>query len=122
MVIDSSVFFEIFSDGPLRAACEQQMRDKSLCVPTMVLFEIYRKIKVKVSEDEAMTAVGVMRSYNTLDLTSEVALLAADLSLEYSLPMADSFVLAHAFQLNQPLLTLDNDFARIPGVIIIRKP
>ena len=121
MVVDSSVFFEILSNGPLRAKCERHLRDGEVVVPTLVLFEIYRKLKAKVSEDEALAAIGALRSYDVVDLTSEVALLAGDLSLEYSLAMADSFVLAHARHRHESLLTLDNDFAEVPGVIVLRK-
>lgn len=121
MVVDSSIFFEILSDGPLRNKCEKQIHKADMYVPALVLFEIYRKLKIKVSEDEALAAIGSLRVYPVLDLTTEVALLAGDLSLEYNLAMADSFVLAHARLLNRPLLTLDNDFANIPGTVVIRK-
>lgn len=121
MVVDSSVFFEIFSSGPCRAKCEKHLHGVEIFVPALVLFEIYRKIKSKVSEDEALSAAGTLRSHRVLDLTSEIALLAGDLSLEYGLAMADSFVLAHAHAIRQPLLTLDKDFAEIPGTIVIRK-
>jgi predicted nucleic acid-binding protein len=121
MVVDSSIFMEIFSDGPARAKCQKHLVEIDISVPTLVLFEIYRKLKSKVSEDEALSAIGVLRSYKVLDLTSEVSLLAGDLSLDYDLAMADSFVLAHAYALKQPLLTMDNDFANIPGVILVRR-
>jgi predicted nucleic acid-binding protein len=34
--------------------------------------------------------------------------------------MADSLVLAQAKHMRVPLLTLDNDFAKIPGVKVLR--
>ena len=120
MVVDSSVFFEILSNGPLREKCEKHIHKTSVYVPTIVLFEIYRKLKSKVSEHEALAAVAALRANTVVDATTEVALLAGDLSLEYKLSMADSFVLAHAHLLECPLLTLDNDFASAPGTIIIR--
>jgi predicted nucleic acid-binding protein len=121
MVVDSSIFLEIFSDGPARAVCEKHLRGKRIIVPTLVLFEIYKKLKAKVSEEDALSAVAALRAHQVADLTSEIALLAGDLSLEYSLPMADSLVLAHSRFQNEPLLTMDHDFLDIPEVIIVRK-
>ena len=121
MVVDSSVFFEILSDGPARTKCEKALSGEMLSVPTLVLFEIYRKLKSKVSEDDALSAVAWLRTYKLLNLTSEVALLAGDLSLEHGLATADSLVLAHAHHLREPLVTMDNDFAGLPGVLLIRR-
>jgi toxin FitB len=44
---------------------------------------------------------------------------AADLSLEFSLPMADSFVLATARALGAELITSDTDFKNVPGVRVL---
>ncbi len=120
MVVDSSVFLEIISDGPLRAKCEKAIHGKDVVVPSLVLFEIYRKLKSRSTEDDALSAIAYLRQFQVADLTAEVALLAGDLSLEHSLPMADSFVLSHARGLGQILVTLDNDFADIDGALVIR--
>lgn len=121
MVVDSSIFFEIFSQGPCKDKCEKALKGKKIFVPTVVLFEIYRKIKSKISEQEALSLIGTLRVYEVLDMTSEIALTAGDLSLEYKLGMADSLVLAHAVFLKVPLLTMDNDFSNIPDVTVVRK-
>ncbi len=120
MVVDSSVFLEIIANGPLRAKCEKAISGRSVFVPTLVLFEVYRKLKSKLTEHDALDAVASLRQFKVLELTAEVALGAGDLSLEHKLAMADSFMLAHARQIGIQLLTLDNNFADIPGVIILR--
>ena len=44
-------------------------------------------------------------------LNREIALLAADISIEYDIGMADSLVLGCTQFMGEPLVTLDNDFA-----------
>lgn len=120
MVVDSSVFFEILSDGPLRSKCERLIAGRELVVPSLVIYEIYRKLKSRATEEDALEAAAFLRQHQVADLTGEVALLAGDLSLEYDLPMADSFVLAHARAAGVGLVTLDNDFDGIADVTIVR--
>lgn len=55
-----------------------------------------------------------------VDLSRSIALDAADLSLTHGLAMADSLVLAHALAASATLVTLDNDFARVPQVKVLR--
>ena len=77
----------------------------------------------ELSEDLALSAVALLTKHQTQDLSQEIALLAADLSLEYKLPMADSFVLAHAHAAGPDcrLLTLDNDFRNLPQVKLLKR-
>lgn len=121
MVVDSSVWIEILSNGKLRERCEKEMDSQGpVRVPALVVYEVYRKMKQLASEEEALEVVALLRSYEILDFTGDIALAAADLSLERKLPMADSIVLAHASALGDILLTLDNDFASIPSAKVIR--
>jgi len=121
VLLDSSAWIEIFGHGPLVKACQSELRSASaVCVPTVVLFEVYRKITQQVSEDSALSAIAVLTQNSIADLTQEIALSAADLSIAHKLPMADSLILAHALRSGSTLITLDNDFASIPGVKVIR--
>ena len=121
IVLDSSIWIEIFGGGRLAKACERERKNATeVHVPALILFEVYRKITVSVSEDRALSAVATMSQYLVIELTREVALLGADLSIEHKLSMADSLVLAHARFASAYLVTLDNDFTGIQGVKIIR--
>ena len=119
MLIDSSVWLEVFLDGKLSATCRQAIKPESH-VPTLAYFEVYKKLKLQFSESKALEAMGALSKYQQADLTHEMGLLAADLSIEHKLGMADSLVLAQAKHLNLSLITLDNDYAGIPGVKILR--
>ena len=71
---------------------------------------------------------GVRRVLSTLSLPcrrpidSDLALVAADLSLEYKLPMADAIILATGRFFNAEVVTSDADFEGVPGVTYIPKP
>jgi toxin FitB len=119
VVIDSSVWLEVAFSGPLSTECEKAISPNSV-VPSIILFEVYKKIRLKRDESRALEFVGFLSRFSIHELSREVALLAADLSIEFNLAMADSFVLAHAKYLHTTLVTLDNDFSGISDVKVIR--
>lgn len=121
MIIDSSVWLEIFSKGPLSMKCEKFLKSQIPRIPTLVLFEVYKKIKQKVSEDSALVAISYISQFEIIDLKREISLLAADISIEHKLGMADSIVLATAQHLGVELLTLDNDFSKLPNTVVLRE-
>ncbi|MGZ3709608.1 MAG: PIN domain-containing protein [Bdellovibrionota bacterium] len=117
--MDSSVWLEIFLEGKLREISRKSI-GRDAVVSTVTYFEVYRKLKQRFSESRALEAMGALSPYRQLDVTQDIALSAADLSIEYGLGMADSLVLAQARYLGVPLLTLDNDFSKIPGARVLR--
>ena len=120
MVIDSSIWLEIFLDGPLGEKCEREISKGSIFVPSLVHFEVYKCLRKKSNDHEALQAVGKLASYHCLELTQKISIAAADLSISLKLSMADSIVLAHAKHLKVSLLTLDYDFAEIAGAKVLR--
>ncbi len=120
MVVDSSVWLEVLFDGKLADACMRELAKGGILVPSVVLFEVYKKTKLKTDESKALEAIGAISCHEILPLTREIALLAADLSIEYGVGMADSIVLSHARHLGTRLVTLDHDFLKIPQVSILR--
>jgi predicted nucleic acid-binding protein len=120
MVVDSSVWIELLRQGPLSKKCQAAIHKQEIRVPTLVIHEVYKKIKAKISEDSALEAVAVLNQYEVLDMDREVAVLAGDLALQYQLSTVDSLIAAHAELLGDQLLTLDNDFAPVHCAKIIR--
>lgn len=119
MIVDSSVWLEIFSKGPRATECQLKMRGHTVSIPVIVLYEVYRKVKQKTSDETGLEVVAGLSKFKILPLERELALLAADLSLEHALSMADSLIYAFAIEHDEPLLTLDHDFSKLPGVIVI---
>lgn len=113
ILLDSSAWLEIFVDGPLAGRFEKRLAQSGgWIVSTINTFEVYRKI-AKHSEDKALQAIAYMRTGTVLPVTEELALEAADLSLEHGLGMADSLILATAYAHKAKLVTKDNDFRGI---------
>lgn len=121
VIADSSCWIEMFGEGPLASSCRKELKNSQSIVPTLVIYEVYRKIASGISEDQALSAVAFMSQGRVVELSREVALSAADLSIELRLAMADSMVLAHARHENATLVTLDNDFSGIPEVKVLRR-
>jgi predicted nucleic acid-binding protein len=119
MLLDSSVLLEIFLDGPLKEVCKKKLNTE-VVISVISYYEVYRKLKVRPSEQMAMEAVGSLASFKIAEVDEECAIYAADLSIEHNLGMADSLLLAQARMLKVDLVTLDNDFVGLPGVQVIR--
>ncbi len=62
-----------------------------------------------------------MRQGRIVDLTGQIALLAADLGLQTKLPMADSIILATARLNDAHIWTQEADFEGLDGVTFITK-
>ena len=87
-----------------------------LLVPTISLYEVFKRILQQRGETEALQAVAFIQSGRIIDPTSTIALHAAKLSLELKIPMADSLILATAREKGAILWTQDSDFESLPGV------
>ena len=120
-IVDSSVWIELLGKGALAKKCAAALQSHKVAgVPAMVTYEVCRKVQSKLSAEQALSVAAMLRQYGILDLTDQIALLAVDLSLAHNLPMADSIVLAHARDIGATLITMDNDFAKLDGVIVVR--
>ena len=122
IVVDSSGWLEFLTDGVLAEEYAKRLRQPtSVLTPTIVLYEVYKHAKRLLSEQDAVDAVSAMQKTQVVPLSDELALVAADLSLAYKLPMADAIVLATAQAYDADVITSDVDFADIPGVVYIPK-
>jgi predicted nucleic acid-binding protein len=122
IVVDSSGWVEFFTDGPLAADYFARLKNSdAVATPVIVIYEVYKRLKRDLSEDEALIAVSAMQRTRVVPVSQELALLAADLSLEHGLAMADAFVLATARSFRAELVTSDADFQSIPDVTFLPK-
>jgi predicted nucleic acid-binding protein len=121
-VVDSSGWLEYFansSNGDVFARIIKQSAD--LVVPTISMYEVFKRISLQRDEEEALKAVGLMSFGRVIDLTQEIALAASVLSMEHKLPMADSIILATARAEQATLWTQDEHFEGLEGVKYIKK-
>lgn len=116
-VVDSSGWLEYFADGPNAAFFAPAIEKPSdLLVPTISLYEVFKRVLQQRDEGQALRAAAVMQQATVVDLTADIALSAAKLSIDMSLPLADSVMLASARAHAAPLWTQDVDFEGIEGV------
>lgn len=122
VVVDSSGWIEFFTDGPCAGAYAKYLKDlPKVVTPTIVLYEVYKKIKRERSEEDALSAISVMNRTEVAPLSESIALLAADISLKHSLPMADSIIYATALEKQCAVVTSDDHFVKLERVTFIDK-
>ena len=121
-VVDSSAWLEYFADGPNAGEFAKPIETtRSLIVPTLSLFEVFKRIAQQRGDDEALRSVAVMEQGKVVDLDRATALAAARLSIDHSIAMADGIMLATAQRSGAILWTQDVDFEGLPGVRFFAK-
>ncbi|MBX3236104.1 MAG: type II toxin-antitoxin system VapC family toxin [Nitrospiraceae bacterium] len=121
VLIDSSGWIEFFIDGPLadRYAAYLSARYE-VVTPTIVLYEVYKKVKRERGEETALSIAGRLNATRVIPLTDSIAYLAADLSLRHGLAMADAIIYATAQDQGAEVITGDADLKDLPGVRYLR--
>ena len=120
VLVDSSGWIEFFIDGPLSGAYARHLKDPSRVVtPTIVLYEVYKKIRRDRTEEEALSAASIMNRTKVVDLTESTALFAAEVSIKHSLPMADAIVYATALESGCKVITSDAHFRELDHVVFV---
>ena len=116
-LVDSSAWLEYFAGGTLagQVARPIEQTDK-LLVPTIVIYEVGKRVMQQRGEDAALQVVAVMHQGTVVDLDATIALNAAQLGLAHKLPLADSVILATARLHAATIWTLDADFKGLSGV------
>lgn len=119
--MDSSGWIEFFTGGPLAERYASYLTPSTrLLTPTIVLYEVYKKIKRERGEETAILFAGRLNATKVVTLTESIALLAADLSLRHGLAMADAIVYATAQDQEAEVVTSDADLKDLPGVVYVR--
>jgi predicted nucleic acid-binding protein len=121
-VVDSSGWLEYFADGPNASFFAPAIQNlELLVVPTLSIFEVFKRIMQQRDEGEALQAVAVMHQGKIATLDSALAIDAARLSSELRVPMADSIMMATSRAWSATLWTQDSDFKGHEGVKYIKR-
>ncbi len=120
IIVDSFGWIEYLIDGPKAQDYEKYLlKPSKIITPTTILYEVYKKVRQERKESDALIIYALMIKTKIVDLTAEIARTAAELSLKYSLPMADAVIYATAKNENCKLVTSDPHFKNLPGVTFI---
>lgn len=121
ILLDSSGWIEFFTDGPLADRYAAYLTPRyQVITPTIVLYEVYKKIKREKGEETALLFAGRLSATQVIQLTESIALLAADVSLRHGLAMADAIVYATAKDQDAEVVTGDADLKDLPGVVYVK--
>lgn len=116
-LVDSSAWLEYFADGPNAGFFEAAITRKAeLIVPTIVIFEVCKRVLQQRTEQDALRAVSILHAGTVVPFSSDLAVRAASVSYELKLPMADSVILATAQVHGAVIWTQDADFRHLPNV------
>ena len=119
--VDSSGWLEFFADGPNASFFAPVIRrPKELVVPTLSIYEVFKRILQQRDESQALRAVAAMMQGSVAELTVSLALDAARMSAELKLPMADSVMLATARAHRATFWTQDAHFEKMEGIRYVR--
>ena len=116
-LVDSSGWLEFFGNGPRAGDFLPALADlQQLLVPTIVLYEVTKRVTLLRGEGLVAETVATMRRGQVVDLDTRLALAAAALSVAEQLPMADAIILATARRHSATVWTMDADFEGKAGV------
>jgi predicted nucleic acid-binding protein len=112
-VVDSSAWLEYFADTDRADFFAEAIEDSDhLIVPSICIYEVYKKVFRERGEDAATQIFSLMSLGRIIDLDSSLALEAA----RHSLPLADSIIYSTALRFGATLWTQDSHFEHVSGV------
>jgi len=116
-IVDSSCWLEYFSASKVGDLVSGAIEDlESLIVPSITLYEVFKKIIIEKDEDSALIAVAHMKQGTVIDLDADLSIYSAKIGREYKLPMADSIIYATVKKHNCILWTQDKHFKELDCV------
>jgi predicted nucleic acid-binding protein len=116
-IIDSSFWLEYFAGSKAGNIISNIIENTNkLIVPTITVYEVFKKLILERDEDDALLAIGHMKQGKIVNLTDELSLFAANISIKHKIPMADSIIYATSLKFNCILWTLDEHFENLKSV------
>ena len=117
-LVDSCGWLEYFAGGANADffAPALESSETPLLVPTLCLYEVFKRILVQFGREQAVEKVAAMRRGVVVPLDDRIALNAALLGRELKLSMADSVILATARSYDAIVWTQDAHFEGLESV------
>jgi predicted nucleic acid-binding protein len=113
-IIDTSLWIEFFAGTPLDESIVNAIGNSGeMYVPSICLYEVRKKFLNDNDPDTAVAVIDIMKNSMVINLDSEIALLASDISKQHKLPMADSIIYATAELYDAEIYTQDKHFENL---------
>ena len=116
-VVDSSWWLSYFAGDANADFFAEPIQDSPrLIVPSITVYEVFKRFLLTRDETEAWQAAAFMRQGRVVDLDESIAIAAAGTAVGRKMPMADSVIYATALLHGATLWTQDADFKGLPEV------
>ncbi|MCL2211905.1 MAG: type II toxin-antitoxin system VapC family toxin [Treponema sp.] len=116
-IIDSSCWLEYLMASEIGVNIAAVIENPNeLIVPTITLYEVYKKLSTEKNEDYAQEVIAYMQTGTVIELTADLSINAADVSRKNKLAMADSIVYATGLHYSALIYTCDKHFKDLPNV------
>ncbi|HLZ11640.1 MAG TPA: type II toxin-antitoxin system VapC family toxin [Candidatus Acidoferrum sp.] len=121
VLVDSSGWLEYLTADTKKPLFEPYLVDgkKTLIVPTIVLYEVRKKLLVEQQKTAADWFVSEALRHTVVPLDERIALDAANTSIQFRVALADAIIYTTAVAENAQLVTGDAHFANLPNVTIL---
>jgi predicted nucleic acid-binding protein len=118
-LVDSSGWIEFLGDGPLADRFAPYFeREERLIVPAIVLYEVYKKLLSVQGSTAADRFLSAALRAHVVPIDERVAQLAARISLDRRLAMADAMIYAAALVTGAQVVTSDAHFQGLPEATV----
>lgn len=118
-VVDSSGWLEYFAGSDRAALYAPAIEDgEHLIVPVISVYEVFKKLRRNIGEEEATLAASAMQNGWVVELDVATALAAT----YHPLSLADSIIYAVTLEYGATLWTQDAHFEGLPSVRYFPKP
>lgn len=120
VLVDSSGWLEyITADSKVDLFSPYLEGERPILVPTIILYEVRKILLLRQPKTIADLFASEALRRTVVALDQEVALAAAVVSIQHSLPMADALIYATADRHGAELVTSDVHFSGLPRVTLL---
>ncbi len=120
VLVDSSGWLEYITlDKNARAFARYIEGERPVLVPTIVLYEVYKKLSQSWGKVEADRFESHALRRKVVPLDDMLAIAAARTSIAHHLAMADAIIYATALSFSAELVSSDQHFQGLPGVTLL---
>jgi len=121
VLVDSSGWLEYLTADTKKLLFEPYLVDakKTLIVPTIVLYEVRKKLLVERQKTAADWFVSEALRHIVVPLDERIALDAPNYSIQFRIALADAIIYTTAVVENARLVTGDAHFANLPNVTVL---
>lgn len=120
ILVDSSGWLEVLTEDSKAVQFQPYLeREDQLLIPTIVIYEVLKKLRAGLGPTISDRFLSHALRGRVVALDEHLAIVAAEVSLQHRLAMADAIIYATARRFDAQLITGDSAFESMPGVTLL---